>query len=129
MHSVMAKPASSLMHNSAQSLKTNYYRGCRCETCKEHNSEYQKEWRDRGKFAARRKTLRDYRNEAKDVPCMDCGNRYPAVCMDFDHREDKKFNIGGSSVSKETLIKEIAKCDVVCANCHRLRTQARRQYA
>lgn len=45
--------------------------------------------------------------------------------MDFDHvRGTKKFAIStyAHAVSSETLTKEIAKCDLVCANCHRERT-------
>jgi hypothetical protein len=65
----------------------------------------------------------------KSVPCADCGNRFPYFVMDFDHRdgEEKLGNI--SSVvfawSWKRLLAEIAKCDVVCANCHRIRTARR----
>lgn len=65
----------------------------------------------------------------KDVPCADCGNRYPAECMDFDHRdgEVKLLNIAMSpSISTARLLAEIEKCDIVCANCHRVRTRLRR---
>jgi len=50
--------------------------------------------------------------------------------MDFDHiRGKKKFQIGlqfGNAF--KTLEKEIAKCDIVCANCHRVRTYKRKQH-
>lgn len=63
---------------------------------------------------------------AKDVPCTDCGRRFPSCAMDFDHvRGKKKFNIGafrGHGYSVETVKAEIAKCEVVCACCHRIRT-------
>jgi hypothetical protein len=51
--------------------------------------------------------------------------------MDFDHRpgEKKLFAMGSAGVqvrvSLEGLLAEIAKCDVVCANCHRIRTYHR----
>ena len=67
----------------------------------------------------------------KNVPCMDCGNSFPTCAMDFDHRpdEDKSMNISvlmrNWKVSESALLKEIDKCDVVCANCHRIRTTAR----
>jgi hypothetical protein len=76
--------------------------------------------------------VKDYRSErraivdaAKDVPCMDCKQKFPSFVMDFDHRDPsiKLFGVGknmGRSVA--TLLAEIAKCDVVCANCHRIRT-------
>ena len=62
--------------------------------------------------------------------CMDCGyNAHPAA-LEFDHvRGKKEFNIGEQigNRSRETLWEEIAKCDVVCANCHNIRTAIRRQ--
>jgi hypothetical protein len=64
-------------------------------------------------------------NTLKDVPCYDCGNRFPTVCMDFDHRDpsQKVFQISDASlVHRVKVLAEIAKCDVVCANCHRIRT-------
>jgi len=66
----------------------------------------------------------------KDVPCMDCGKKYPAFIMEFDHREDeiKDFNISsavGWGAGKSRLMTEIAKCDVVCVLCHRFRTARR----
>jgi len=70
--------------------------------------------------------------QAKDVPCADCSQRYPHYVMDFDHRtgEKKFFNIsvagGQTRLSWERIAEEIAKCDVVCANCHRIRTHERR---
>lgn len=65
----------------------------------------------------------------KNVPCADCGQIFPPVVMDFDHIGEKSFTISGriSARSIEGLLAEIAKCEVVCANCHRLRTHARRQ--
>jgi hypothetical protein len=78
-----------------------------------------------------RAAMRAYVDAVKAVPCQDCGRAFPAVCMDFDHRvgEQKLFNIGESTArikSLETMKAEIAKCDVVCSNCHRIRTAARR---
>ena len=62
--------------------------------------------------------------------CMDCGyNAHPAA-LEFDHVSGKKlFNIGEEvgNRSREKLWEEIAKCDVVCANCHSIRTANRRQ--
>lgn len=65
--------------------------------------------------------------EAKDVPCHDCGQRYHYCVMDLDHRpgEVKLFNFGHYPHSLKQVLAELAKCDPVCANCHRLRTWAR----
>lgn len=64
----------------------------------------------------------------KDVPCMDCGKKYPPYVMQFDHvRGKKEFNIGTSvRHAAPRLLAEIAKCQVVCANCHAIRTHTRR---
>ncbi len=63
----------------------------------------------------------------KDKPCMDCGKKYPPYVMDLDHRDPKdKINDVAAMVhwnfSIEKIKKEIDKCDIVCANCHRIRT-------
>lgn len=70
--------------------------------------------------------------KAKDVPCADCGGRFPTVCMDFDHLPGFKklagvANLTYSLASMDRLLAEIEKCEVVCANCHRLRTKVRRE--
>lgn len=61
---------------------------------------------------------------AKGGPCVDCGRRFPTVCMDLDHvRGAKKFELGNSAGrNAAAVIDEIAKCDAVCSNCHRIRT-------
>lgn len=63
-----------------------------------------------------------------DKSCEDCGNNNKVV-LDFDHREgeEKKGNIA-DLVNRwcwDRLEGEIAKCDIVCANCHRIRTWER----
>ena len=67
----------------------------------------------------------------KDVPCLDCGGRFPACVMDFDHvRGEKKFSIAQRLFkSPKTLLVEIEKCEIVCSNCHRIRTEKRGQYS
>lgn len=72
-----------------------------------------------------RRRAQDLINKLKAVPCADCGVEYPPCVMQFDHvRGEKAFTIGGYGITLgvERLIAEIAKCDVVCANCHALRT-------
>lgn len=67
---------------------------------------------------------------AKSRPCADCGQSYPPCVMDLDHvRGTKITHLGSGRLYNSTrlTIEEIAKCDVVCANCHRLRTYHRAQ--
>lgn len=66
----------------------------------------------------------DQVRNAKSKPCADCGIEYPYYVMQFDHTKEKLFNISQNitRVSMQTLMQEIAKCEVVCANCHAERT-------
>jgi hypothetical protein len=59
-------------------------------------------------------------------PCVDCGEHDPLV-LEFDHLGDKRFTIGRALPDRswESLLAEIEKCEVVCANCHRRRTARR----
>jgi hypothetical protein len=49
-----------------------------------------------------------------------------ACVMDFDHLSDKQLNVSQMVTYSDARFQaEIAKCEMVCANCHRLRTQTR----
>jgi len=66
----------------------------------------------------------------KNAPCMDCGKKYPPYVMDFDHRpgEEKLAPVSRLLLKGvEALLSEVAKCDLVCANCHRVRTYTRQK--
>lgn len=85
-------------------------------------------WREKGPKVA---ALRQWMAELKSKPCVDCGQTFPICCMDFDHRdgEVKAYNLGSMFAhhySVELITAELAKCDLVCSNCHRVRTQKRR---
>lgn len=59
--------------------------------------------------------------------CVDCGEKNHIV-LDFDHLKNKKYNISRmihDGFSWKAILKEIEKCEVVCANCHRIRTHMR----
>jgi hypothetical protein len=62
-------------------------------------------------------------------PCADCGEADPVV-LEFDHLRDKRFEITNQFASRnwQEILDEIAKCDVVCANCHKRRTARRAGY-
>ncbi len=80
----------------------------------------------------RRARWRKLTDQIKSGPCADCRGVFDPICMDFDHRpgEIKGFSLSvGYRVSAERQIAELAKCDVVCANCHRLRTHRQRDHA
>jgi hypothetical protein len=69
-------------------------------------------------------------DQIRDVACTDCGGRYPPCSMDFDHRdpETKSSRVPAliGRAGDDRILAEVAKCDIVCANCHRARTFARR---
>ena|SRR5579859_5921521 len=87
--------------------------------------------RARDRTKKNQQALKAYARAAKDVPCTDCGNRYPSYVMQFDHLGGKLFDIATAVqqgwISLKKLRQEIAKCEVVCANCHAERTYRRRQ--
>lgn len=98
---------------------------------------YAKAWRDRHpeKSAANKlKQNRAARARAREfiiaikrsTPCADCGGFFHPVCMDFDHvngvKESALSVLVGRGATNERLMREIAKCELVCANCHRVRT-------
>ena len=62
----------------------------------------------------------------KNNPCADCGETDPLV-LEFDHLGNKSFDIGRATRAKSwtAFLAEIEKCEVVCANCHRIRTGLR----
>lgn len=61
--------------------------------------------------------------------CVDCGYEGPPFMFDFDHRNpsEKAFTVSArGSISLVRLRAEASKCDLVCANCHRMRTHKQR---
>ena len=77
-----------------------------------------------------RKKIKELLAGLKSRPCEDCGIQYPWYVMQFDHvRGKKEFMLGkvvNFMVSMERVLAEVAKCDVVCSNCHHARTYLRR---
>ncbi len=74
---------------------------------------------------------RKFINQFKNRPCMDCLGWFEPCQLDFDHRPDelKCFSISAPRIKKlSEFYKEMKKCDLVCANCHRLRTYRRNQH-
>src|SRR6185503_2941602 len=96
----------------------------------ERKREWSRLWREQNPELAKKtaasqyKKLRTQRNKLmavlKDHPCTDWGHV----------RGEKSFNIGQltAHTSWTRVLEEIAKCELVCANCHRLRTERRRTH-
>jgi hypothetical protein len=70
-------------------------------------------------------------DQLREVPCADCRQRFRPCAMDFDHRDARVKARGVTRLvgraGTTRILEEVAKCDIVCANCHRSRTLARRQ--
>lgn len=106
-----------------------------CKTC---CREYDRDWYKKtgGPTPKRLSQIRRWRqnrteefnNRYKSHPCADCRQIYHPAAMQFDHLGDKKFNLGDmkTQLSWEELDKEIEKCELVCANCHAVRTWKRK---
>lgn len=89
----------------------------------------------------RRATLRKQNNRNKlrklingikaGKACLDCNQVFPCYVLHFDHRDpvEKFMDISEMlthAYSEKKVFNEIAKCDLVCANCHAIRTHNRR---
>jgi hypothetical protein len=72
----------------------------------------------------------EVRRMKEAAPCTDCGRFYPYYVMDYDHLgEVAKVDAVSVMIKNRaclpTVLREIAKCELVCSNCHRIRTHER----
>jgi protein-arginine kinase activator protein McsA len=101
--------------------------------CRDCNRRYHQEHKSRHNAQIRARSLRVraeitewLREYLCQHPCADCGEDDPVV-LEFDHLRDKIRNVSGL-VRRDNLSavqREVEKCEVVCANCHRRRTYER----
>lgn len=99
------------------------------DRAREYNRAYNRVWyrSHKAEVMARRKRrqeeIRDwFRKYKSTLACMDCGISHPAV-LQFHHRDSsgKSFNIAdvtSRASSVRQIVDEVAKCDVLCVNCH-----------
>jgi hypothetical protein len=114
----------------ARGQRDNLCRPCRSDYHREHyqanRARYVAQAKDRKRTLALERTayLIDY---FRSHTCVDCGEGDPVV-LEFDHLGDKLFDIGQALPYRNwpSILREIEKCVVVCANCHRRRTARRR---
>jgi hypothetical protein len=110
-----------------------YCRSCMAEYNRAHYRANRQLYIDRARrrgIAVRRERIAYLMEYFRANPCVDCGEADPLV-LEFDHLSDKAFNIseGLRDRSWRSILDEIAKCEVVCANCHRRRTAHRAGFA
>jgi hypothetical protein len=95
-----------------------------CVNChrKIHKTDNQKYLIDcDGSQQNKREIIRWYINYKSGLVCDICGEDEPC-CLDFHHKENKTIKVGlcaGKGWSKNRILKEIEKCEVLCGNCHR----------
>lgn len=97
-----------------------------CKDCqKVRSAKYHKENKKLACAATKRYKDRNkkfYKEYKKGLKCQICGENHSA-CLIFHHRNpnEKEFMIANSvtRMSIKCLMKEVAKCDVLCANCHK----------
>jgi hypothetical protein len=106
---------------------------------KDEKRRYQREWVKKKRLTGwtdyRPRKRDDWRTKSREwskwfvtlkatLACRQCGKSHPAI-VDFHHRcpEEKLFEVGrgvNHCKPKHLILAEIEKCDVLCANCHRI---------
>lgn len=112
---------------------------CTLSYTKEERAAYAREWYAKNQTTQRTKAnirVAAYRKRNQDWmikyllkhPCVDCGETN-IIVLQCDHTEDDKEYNPGDIITKggplQRLKDEVAKCEIVCANCHHTRTQVR----
>lgn len=91
---------------------------------REHYARNKKRYYDRNK--KRRDALRDWLISLKEgKPCTRCNGYFHFKALDWHHKDatDKLFNVSdalNNLYGKERILQEIEKCELICANCHRI---------
>jgi len=100
----------------------------RREYAQQHYLQNKDKYADRSK--QRRAEKEAYVRTLKESnPCVDCGKKYLACQMQYDHIGSDKVASVSDLIRSSTMAKikeEIAKCELVCSNCHALRTWKRK---
>ena len=107
----------------------------RCKTCirkqiRKHYSENRNYYllKARNRNSEVRNRIKNYIwNYLSAHSCVDCGEKDPVV-LEFDHISDKISAVSAMyrNYTLDTVIMEINKCEVRCANCHRRKTARER---
>ena len=99
---------------------------CRFDSCYPYvEDKARSKARNRANADAKRLRIADYKLEKG---CTDCGYNENAAALEFDHLPgfDKTKTVGSFCWSSwERIMEEIKKCEVVCANCHAIRSAGR----
>lgn len=113
-------------------IRQNRCKACHAEYRRKHyeanSDKYKKKakyWNDNNRSEYRARLRRHATEHLLKNPCIDCGETNPLV-LDFDHVRGKKVAAVSVLISNATSLKrlkaEIAKCEIRCSNCHRIKT-------
>jgi len=114
--------------NKEENKKQSLCRECQRDINIRHYRAHKQEYKDR----ARKRNNRIKKENSfhlfeylQDKKCIDCGEPDPLV-LDFDHvRQTKQSNVAWmvhGGYAWKSILQEITKCDIRCANCHRRKT-------
>lgn len=106
-----------------------------CKACRKlYDAEYHRRTLDRRRAAwpEKKRLFREWYCALKEgKPCADCGGSFPPDAMHWDHLPgmDKRGDVGNiaRNLNRNAVLAEIKKCELVCANCHAVRTMVRRE--
>ena len=104
-------------------------KACQREASRKHYRANKQAYLDRNQKQRRKVRIKLFERK-KDMPCTDCGGIFHPFIMEFDHIDPstKTFSVSRAGCRSEKRInEEIAKCEPVCANCHKMRTFRRKQ--
>ena len=111
-----------------------YKLGCRCDRCTRYKSEQNKQYRtENGERLAEERTEKRSRRKRITtaiklaIGCIECGYHEHSSALHFDHvnPDTKLFSIANSRIVMGDIMKlldEVEKCQVLCANCHAIKT-------
>jgi len=115
-------------HRKALGQRQHHCRDCQAVIGREHYGANRQKYieMEAQRKARNEKRMRLLVEFLQSNPCADCGEPDPIV-LEFGHLGDKRFNVsqGFSGRNWKSILSEMEKCDVVCANCHRRRTARR----
>ena len=114
-------------------LRTERTKAGLCYTCGDGRGPDGTKWHCRGCADEHNGRVRKHHHKGRHIldaikveaGCVDCGYNADPRALDFDHKDtsDKTFNLAkGQKYSMAVMMAEVAKCDVRCANCHRIKT-------
>jgi hypothetical protein len=112
--------------------RQSHCRECQNDYGKKHYKKNIEKYKAKSKInkkTSRKKALAAVGEFLSEHPCADCGNTDIRV-LEFHHTSEKENTISRlmhDGYKPETILAEIDKCDVLCANCHRIRHSIERR--